>query len=178
MNSIRNRLKSKKKKTGNLHGDYGIRTDHNMNLAQLQVDLNDSLKAGKSSRVGTLRLLISAVRNSVIAKYGAAWETSITDADVMDVVKKQVKTHKESIEAFSQAKRSDLVEKEQAELTVLEEFAPKEVSDEDLKTLLAPVVASGEQNFGLLMKAAMAAVKGQADGGRVAALLKQLQSSK
>ena len=48
------------------------------------------------------------------------------------------------------------------------------MSNEELKTILAPVVAAGEKNFGLLMKSAMAAVKGQADGGRVAALLKQI----
>jgi len=149
-----------------------------MNLTQLQSDLNASLKAGKSVRVATIRLLVSAIRNAAIDKYGAEWEKKLSDADVAEVVKKQVKTHKESVEAFEKAGRQDLVAKEQAELTVLEEFAPKEMSDEELKKLLQPVVASGEQNFGLLMKQAMAAVKGQADGGRVAALLKQLMSSK
>ena len=81
----------------------------------------------------------------------------LLEADITDVVKKQIKTHKESIEAFQKANRTDLVSKEQAELDVLEEFAPKEISDEELKTILAPVAASGEQNFGLLMKQAMAA---------------------
>ena len=149
-----------------------------MNLIQLQSDLNASLKAGKSVRVATIRLLISAVRNAAIDTYGAQWETKLTDADVIDVVKKQVKTHKESIEAFGKAGRSELVAKEQGELTVLEEFAPKEMSDEELKKLLAPVVASGEQNFGLLMKNAMGELKGKADGGRVSAILKQMMSSK
>jgi uncharacterized protein len=149
-----------------------------MTLNDLQNDLNASLKAGKSSRVGTLRLLISAIRNAAINTYGSAWETSIKETDVMDVVKKQVKTHKESILAFQNAGRKDLVAKEQEELAVLEEFAPKEMSDDDLKKILAPVAASGEQNFGLLMKNAMAVVRGQADGGRVSGILKQLLSSK
>jgi uncharacterized protein len=149
-----------------------------MTLQDLQTDLNTSLKAGNAVRVLTLRTLISAIRNASIAKYGAAWETSITPLDIMDVVKKQVKTHKESIEAFSQAKRPELVAKEQGELTVLEEFAPKEMTDADLKKIVAPIVATGEQNFGLLMKSAMAAVKGQADGGRVSAIIKQLLTSK
>jgi uncharacterized protein YqeY len=149
-----------------------------MTLDDLQKDLNVSLKAGKSVRVLTLRSLISAIRNATIAKYGAAAETSVTPADILDVVKKQVKTHKESIDAFTNAKRPELVAKEQAELDVLEEFAPKEISDEELKKILASVASSGEQNFGLLMKSAMAAVKGQADGGRVASILKQLASSK
>lgn len=145
-----------------------------MLMQTLQEDLNASLKGGKSGRVDTLRFLISAIRNAAIAKYGAAWETSLTDADIVDAVKKQVKAHKESILAFTNAGRKELADKEQAELAVLEEFAPKEMSDEELKKLLEPIVSSGEANFGLLMKQAMAAVKGQADGGRVSQMLKSL----
>lgn len=145
-----------------------------MTLNDLQTDLNASLKAGKSVRVGTIRFLMAAVRNAAIAKYGNAWETSLTDTDITDVVKKQIKTHKESIEAFEQAHRSELVDKEKGELVILEEFAPGEMSDEDLKKLLAPIASSGETNFGLLMKQAMAAVQGKADGRRVAAMLNQM----
>ncbi len=145
-----------------------------MLLDQLQTDLIASLKAGKSDRVETIRFLISAARNAANTKYGNAWETSMTDADVVDVVKKQIKTHRESIEAFGKAGRTELVEKEKVQLAVLEEFAPKELSDEELKAILAPIAASGEPNFGLLMKNAMAAVHGQAEGGRVSAMLKQL----
>lgn len=145
-----------------------------MLMDQLQSDLNTSLKAGNTVRVEALRFLIAGIRNSVTAKYGADWETKMTDADVTDVVKKQIKTHNESIEAFSGAGRTELVDREKAQLTILQEFAPKELSDEDLKKLLEPVAASGEKNFGLLMKQAMGAVGGKADGGRVAAMLKQL----
>ncbi len=146
-----------------------------MLLDQLQNDLHASLKSGKAVRVATIRLLISAVRNAAIAKYENSWEKSLTDADVVDVVKKQVKTHKESIEAFKIAGRQELVDKELGELVVLEEFAPKEMADDELKSLLAPVIASGETNFGLLMKSAMVAVGGKAEGGRVASLLKHMQ---
>lgn len=145
-----------------------------MLIDRLQEDLNASLKAGKAVRVGALRFLMSAVRNAAIAKYQAKWETSLTDADVVEIVKKQIKTHKESIEAFEKAGRGELADKEKQELEVLFEFAPKELSDEELKTILAPIVVSGETNFGLLMKQAIALVSGKADGGRVAGMLKQL----
>ena len=144
----------------------------------IQQDVNDSLKAGKKDRVETLRFLLSAVTNFAINKYGAAGETKLTDTDIVDVVKKQVKTHKESIEAFQKAGRRDLVDKESSQLAILGEFVPKEISDEELKKLLSPVVASGESNFGKLMGLAMGAAHGQADGGRIAALLKQLLTSK
>jgi uncharacterized protein len=155
-----------------------------MLLQKIQQDVNASLKAGNKDRVETLRFLLSAVRNAAINKYGADADKKLTDADITDVVKKQVKTHKESVEAFEKAGRQDLVDKEKIQLAILEEFAPKELSEEDLKKLLTPIVASGEPNFGILMKEAMIAVAGlpaqagKADGGRVASLLKQLLSSK
>ncbi len=149
-----------------------------MLMDTLQNDLNTSLKAGKADRVETIRFLLAAVANSASAKYGAEWQKEVKDPDVVDAIKKQIKTHRESIEAFEKAGRSELAGREKAQLSILEEFAPKELSDEDLKKMLEPIAASGEQNFGLLMKNAMAAVGGQADGGRVSGILKQLMSNK
>lgn len=153
-----------------------------MLIDQLKTDLTLSLKKGDTVRVGTLRFLLAAVQNEAIQKYGNASDTSLTDEDVLSVIKKQAKTHRESIDAFEKAGRVELVAKEQAELTILEAFLPKALSDEELIQLLEPVIASGENNpsagsgqaFGLLMKQAMAAVNGHADGGRVAAILKQM----
>ena len=143
-------------------------------LDSIKRDMIESLKKGDSVRVGTLRLVISGVGNAAIAKYGALGTASIVDADVVDVIKKQAKTHRESIEAFTKAGRTELADKEKAELSILEEFLPKELTDEELKVLLGPIASTGGTNFGLLMKEAMAKVNGQADGGRVSTLLKSL----
>lgn len=145
-----------------------------MLMGRLQSDLNASLKAGKSDRVETIRFLIAGVGNLASAKYGAQWEKKMTDADVLDTVKKQIKTHRESIEAFAKGGRQELVDREKAQLAILEEFAPKEFTDEELKNILEPIAKSGEKNFGLLMKTAMAAVAGRAEGGKVSAMLKSL----
>ena len=112
-----------------------------MLIDRLQQDLNASLKAGKSIRVETIRFLIAAVRNAAIAKYWGKADTSLTDADIVEVVKKQIKTHKESIEAFKKAGRTELVDKEKQELEILLEFAPKEISDDELKKILEPIAA-------------------------------------
>jgi uncharacterized protein YqeY len=144
-----------------------------MTLTDLQSKLVTAMKSGDAVMVETLRFLISAVKNVAIAKYGTEADTKLTAADVADMVKKQVKTHKESVEAFTKAGRTELAEKEKAQLAILETFMPKEISDEDLKTLLSPVAAAGG-DFGPLMGRAMAAVKGQADGARVSAMLKLL----
>jgi hypothetical protein len=145
-----------------------------MLMDRLQTDLSTSLKAGNSDRVETIRFLIAGVHNSVTATYGVTWEKDMKDADVLEAVKKQIKTHRESIEAFEKGNRPELVAKEKAQLAVLLEFAPKELSDEELKKILEPIAKSGEKNFGLLMKTAMAAAKGQAEGGKVSAMLKSL----
>lgn len=145
-----------------------------MLLDELKADIITSLKKGDSVRVETLRFLLAAIVNLAIDKYGAAGEASLTEADILDVIKKQVKTHKESVEAFTKAGRGDLVDKEQAQMVILQSFLPEEMSDEELKKLLEPIIKSGESHFGKLMGQAMGIVKGKVDGGRVAAILKEM----
>ena len=144
-----------------------------MLLATLQQQVIESMKARDAVRVETLRFLISAVKTAAINKYGSDADTKLVDADVLDAIKKQVKTHKESVDAFTKAGRVELADKEAAQLAILESYLPREISDEQLKELLAPVAAIGG-DFGPLMGKAMAAAKGQADGARVSAMLKQL----
>ena len=144
---------------------------------ELRLSLTTALKTKDRRRVETLRFLLAAIQYTAIAKYGAKGEEGLTDTDVLEVIKKQAKTHKESIDAFTKAGRTELAQKESEELVVLEEYLPKQLTDEEIKAFLTPLVASGETNFGKLMGAAVAAVKGQADGGRVSSILKQMLST-
>ncbi len=148
-----------------------------MLVDELKKSVIAALKQGSTRRVETLRFLLAAVQYTAIAKYGSEADTKLTDQDVLDVIKKQAKTHLESIEAFQKAGRGKLATKEQEELAILEGYLPKQLSDEEIKTLLEAVVAGSEKDFGKLMGQSMAAVKGQADGGRVSSLLKQMLSS-
>ncbi len=136
------------------------------------------MKAGDRVKVETIRFLLAAVANDGIAKYRNEVEQKLSDSDVTSVLRKQVKTHKESIEAFEKGGRKELADRERAQLAVLETYLPLEMSDKELQKLLEPVAKSGEANFGKLMGQAMARVAGKADGGRVAGVLKQLISSK
>lgn len=144
---------------------------------ELRQSLTTALKAKDRRRVDTLRFLLAAIQNTAIAKYGAKGEEGLTDADVLEVIKKQAKTHKESIDAYTKAGRTELAAKEQEELTILEAYLPKQLTDKEIKELLAPIVSVGESDFGKCMGRAMATVKGQADGGRVSSILKQMLSS-
>ncbi len=147
-----------------------------MLLDTLKSQLTTAMKAHDAVTVETVRFLLAAVRNIAIDKYGAQGEAKVTDQDVLDVVKKQVKTHNESVEAFTKAGRTELAEQERAQLAVLSRYLPKQMSDDELRAVLAPVAAAGG-DFGPLMGKAMAAVKGQADGGTVSRILKELLSS-
>lgn len=144
-----------------------------MTLADIQKDIIDSVKKRDMVRAGTLRFLLSAIRNSAIAKYGAEAEAKLTDADVLDVIKKQVKEHKDSIDAYTAAKRQDLVDTEVAQLTILETFLPAQLTDVEILSKITPILSSGETNFGMLMKQCLAAVGTGADGGRIAAIIKK-----
>lgn len=148
-----------------------------MLLLDLKSKLVDAMKARDAVTVETIRFLLAAVRNVAIAKYGAEGEAKITDGDVLDVIKKQFKPHTESVEAFTKAERAELAASEKAQLDILETYLPKQLSDEELKTLLAPVVAEGG-DFGPMMGKAMKVVAGKADGNKVSAALRALMASK
>lgn len=129
-------------------------------------------------RLETLRFVVSNVRNLAIEKYGAKGEQAVTDNDVLTVIKKLVKSHKESLEAFQNAHRLDLISKEQAELDILETYLPKEIDDNQLKIIISQVInESKDKNFGLLMGQSMKKVNGLAGGDRVSKILKELLSN-
>lgn len=144
---------------------------------ELKSTVPTAMKAHDSVTVDTVRFLLAAVRNVAIAKYGAEGETRLTDDDVLDVIKKQVKTHIESVEAFTKAGRTELAEAEKAQLAILERYLPKQLSDEELKAMLLPVVSEGG-DFGPMMGKAMKLVAGKADGNRVSHILRSLVPSK
>ena len=150
---------------------------------ELKATIPTAMKAHDSVTLDTVRFLLAAVRNVAIAKYGAEGEARLTDEDVLDVIKKQVKTHIESVEAFTKAGRLELAAAEKAQLEILEKYLPKQLSDEELKTLLAPIVADtgdlpAQAGFGPMMGKAMKLVAGKADGNKVSEILRALIASK
>ena len=94
---------------------------------ELRLSLTTALKTKDRRRVETLRFLLAAIQYTAIAKYGAKSEEALTDADVLETIKKQAKTHRESISAFEKAGRPELVAKEQEELAILESYLPTQL---------------------------------------------------
>jgi uncharacterized protein YqeY len=118
-------------------------------------------------------MIKSSIKNREIEK-----KASLTDDDMQAILKSFVKRTKESIEQFSKAGRTERVEKEKEELSVVEEYLPKQLGEADLKKTVEDVInelgASGPKDFGTVMKTAMARLKGQADGRRVNHIVKEM----
>ena len=144
-----------------------------MLIETLKTDLITAQKAKEATKVETLRMIISAIRNMAIDKYGGK-EDQATDEDVLGVIKKQAKQHQESITTFKSANREDLVEKEQKELDILATYLPAEASDEEIEAVVKEVIASGTTDFGKVMGMFMAKLKGKASGDRVSDIVKHL----
>lgn len=131
---------------------------------RLDADLKEAMKAKAEIKVSTLRMLRAGMKNLTIEKKTEKLE----DKDVMSIIAKQIKQHKDSIEGFTKGNRQDLVDKEKAELVILESYMPKMMSADELKTAvksaIAAVGAKGRADMGKVMKAAMEEAKGSADG--------------
>ncbi len=141
-----------------------------MLLDQIQSDLAAAQKARDQVKVDCLRFLLGAVFNLQIEK---GKDYVLTDNDMLSVLSKQVKTHNESIEMFGKAGRADLVDREKAELAILQAYLPEQMSEEDVKVKVAEIKAKNPNaDFGTLMKFSMAELKGKADGALVANILK------
>lgn len=145
-----------------------------MLLDTLTNDLNTALKSGDKLRTQTLRFLIAAVKKYDIDTYLPGSSDKLSEADVTKIINNQVKTHKESVTAFTKGRRQDLVDKETAELDILKKYLPPELSDGEIKNIAASVMSQGLTNFGPVMGAVMKEVDGRASGDRVQKIVKQL----
>lgn len=129
-------------------------------------DLRQAMRSGDTVRRDTLRMLMASVNNAEIAK-----QSTLTDADILGVVAKDVKRHQESIDAFKKGNRADLVSKEEAEKAVLQSYLPEQMSREDIvaaaREAIAAVVATGLGDKGKVMQQLMPKLKGKADGKEI-----------
>ncbi|MCG5458357.1 GatB/YqeY domain-containing protein [Micromonospora sp. PSH03] len=137
---------------------------------RLTADMRTALKARDELTTSTLRMALAAVGTAEVA--GKA-KRELTDDEVLAVLTKEAKKRREAATAFADAGRAEQAAKESAEGEVLDRYLPKQLSDADLTELVSGALAAagftGKAQMGPAMKAAQAAVAGQAEGGRVAA---------
>lgn len=145
---------------------------------KLQEDMKAAMIAKDEEKLSTLRMLKSALQYAEIAK-GAGYQA--TDEDVIDVIGKEVKKRRESIDLYQKGGRPELAEKEEKELTVLMSYLPEQMGEEEVKKLVDEAVSStgatSMQDMGKVMGALMPKVKGKADAGMVSNLVRQKLTS-
>src|SRR5881409_3994532 len=98
---------------------------------RIDEDLKDAMRAKDAARLSVLRLLKAALKNATIEKVGADGE--LNDADAIVVIRKQVKQRQDSIESFEKGGRAELAEKEQKELSILNDYLPRAMSAEEIE---------------------------------------------
>lgn len=130
-------------------------------------ELNEAMKAKDTVKVIVLRGLISELKNRLIDLRAEGKE--LTDDESMKVIAKEAKKRKDSIEAYKSAGREDLVQEESLELSIIEEYLPKGLSNEDISLIVDEVLSTLGNNaqFGAIMGAVMSKVAGRADGNLV-----------
>ncbi|MDO8750585.1 MAG: GatB/YqeY domain-containing protein [Dehalococcoidia bacterium] len=140
---------------------------------RLLEDLRDAMRQKDELRRTTLRMIRAAVQNEEIAL-----QKPLDDAGILKILATQVRQHQESITEFHRGKRLDLVEKEEAELAIIRQYMPQQVSQEEITQMardaIAKVGARGPSDMGKVMGQLMPQLRGKADGSQVSQVVAQL----
>ena len=138
---------------------------------QIQNDMTTALKNGEKVKANTLRLLISKLKNKAI-EVGS----SLDDKQILQVIQKTAKQHKESIRMYKDGNREDLVEQEQAELNIVERYLPSMMSEEEVNIVVESIIqetgATTMADFGKVMPQVMKKGAGKIDGSIAQSILK------
>ncbi len=130
---------------------------------QLMTDMQNAMRSGDELKKSTIRMLRAAIKNAEIARMG-----ELDDSGVQDVLRKEVKQRRESVEEYERAHRMDLADKERAEAALIEVYLPAQMSEEaieaEVRAIVAELGATGPKELNKVMPAAMARLKGRAEG--------------
>jgi uncharacterized protein YqeY len=148
-----------------------------MIVPTLMQKIGEAMKARDSVRVSTLRMLSSEFKNEKINKFvpGAAEQPELTEAEELNVIRKEAKKRKEAIEMYAKAGAEDKAVNEKAELAILQEFLPAEVTEEELTKLVEEAIAETKASTMQDMGKVVSLVKSKnsnVDGGLVATLVR------
>jgi uncharacterized protein YqeY len=139
--------------------------------AQISEDMKTAMRAKDSARLGTIRLLLSAMKQREVDE-----RIELSDADVIMVIEKMLKQRRDSIAAYDSANRADLAEIEKAEVAVLQTYMPAQLSDEAINQIINQVIADtgaqGAKDMGKVVGLVKPLVAGVADMGKVSGMIK------
>lgn len=145
-----------------------------MSLAEkISVDVKNALKSGDKSRLSILRMIKSSIKNKEIEK-----SDTLTDEETSAILRSFLKRANESIEQFTIAGRTDLVEKEKEESEIIQNYLPRQLNEDQTREIVSNAIsevgATGPGDMGKIMKAIMAKAGGQVDGKLASKLVKEM----
>jgi uncharacterized protein YqeY len=139
---------------------------------KLQADLTDAIRARDEVKSGTVRMLLAAITNEEVAGKAAK---VLTDAEIITVLSREAKKRREAVDAYTQAKRDDLANKEKAEGVIIAQYLPEQLSEADIKKMIKEAIAetnaSGPAAMGLVMKVLQPKMAGKVDNKKVSEML-------
>lgn len=149
--------------------------------ARLDADLKEALKAGEKIRASAIRMLLTAVKTREVAEDRRGDRRApLSDPEVLQVIASACKQRRDSIEQFGAGGRQDLVQKETAELAILEAYLPRALTPEELRAAVAEAIratgASSPRDMGKVMSHLMPEVAGRADGRLVSEMVREALS--
>ncbi len=140
---------------------------------KLTGDLKQAMRDKDKVKLLVIRLVMAAIKNAEIAR-----QTTLDDADILGIIAKEARQRRESVEAFRQGNRQDLVAQEEAELTVLQGYLPQQISREEIiaeaRRVIEEVGAQGPGDKGKVMPKLISQLKGKADGREINAVVTEL----
>ena len=138
---------------------------------QITEQMKDAMRAKDTARLGAIRLLLAAIKQREVDE-----RIELTDADVITVIEKMLKQRRDSITAFESANRTDLADIEKYEVSVLQTYMPKQMSDAEISAIVDQVItdsgAQGAKDMGKVVGLVKPLVAGMADMGKVSGLIK------
>jgi uncharacterized protein YqeY len=142
---------------------------------KLTEDIKQAMRGGDKIKLATLRMLMASVNNAEKAQQAA-----LEDSDIHGIIAKEIKRHQESIDAFKQGNRQDLVDKEAAEMAILQGYLPQQLTRDEIvaaaQEVIGAVGAQGPADKGKVMKELMPKLKGRADGKEINEVVTELLS--
>ncbi|MBB5021257.1 GatB/YqeY domain-containing protein [Desulfurispira natronophila] len=142
---------------------------------QVNSDIKQAMRDKNKPALEALRFLMAAFKEYEVNNHKR--EEGLGDEEALQILQSSIKKRRDSIEQFSAAGRSDLVEKEQAGLAVIERYLPEQLGEDELRAIIQGAIeetgAQGPKGMGLVMKSVMPKVKGKADGGLINRLVKE-----
>lgn len=144
-----------------------------MNLKeQIKNDLKNSMKSGDDITRDVLRMLFSDLKNAEISRGG-----EINDEKIIEIIKKNIKSRKDSIEQYTKGSREDLASQEENELKILEKYMPEQMSGDEVRKIVIDIIKKSEaisaSDFGKIMGLVMKEIGSNADGNLVGGIVKE-----